>query len=279
MRESDRHLVARAVAGDQDALTEVVRRVQDPLYRLALRMTGAPADAEDAVQEILIRVLTRLATFQGEAALLTWTYRIALNHLIDVRRRSGRELLTFDGYRQDLLDGIAAPAAAGPESALLADEVRLLCTQALLQCLDRPGRAAYVLGHLLRLSSEESAWVLGISSATYRKRLERARRQVRDAMNERCGLLDRKAPCQCGKRIGYARAKGRIGAGGPVLATHETVDARQTAVDLSRLRDVGDLMRSHPNYAAPEARVGAVLALARSGRFEGVLREDDVRES
>lgn len=277
----DRRLVARAVDGDQDALTEVARRVQDPLYRLALRMTGAPADAEDAVQEILIRILTRLATFQGEAALVTWAYRIALNHLINLRRRPARELLTFDGYRRDLLDGLAAPAPAdpGPEGALLADEVRLLCTQALLQCLDRPGRAAYVLGDVLQLSGEESAWILGISSPAYRKRLERARRQVREALNDRCGLLDRKAPCHCGKRIGYARAKGRIGEDGPVLAVHKTVDARQTAVDLGRLRDVGELIRSHPNYAAPEARVDAVLALARSGRFEGVLREDDVRES
>ena len=58
-------LVARAVDGDKAALEEVVRLLQDPLYRLALRMTWRPADAEDATQEILIRVVTRLASWRG----------------------------------------------------------------------------------------------------------------------------------------------------------------------------------------------------------------------
>lgn len=270
MTETDRELVVRAADGDQDALTEVVRRVQDPVYRLALRMTGSPADAEDASQEILIRIMTRLASFQGEAALVTWAYRIAMNHLINLHNRPRRELLTFDGYRQDLLDGLAVPAYTGPDSQLFAEEIRLLCTQALLQCLDYVGRATYVLGEVLQLSGAEAAWILGTTPAAYRKRLERVRRQVRDAMSQRCGLVDRTAPCRCGKRINYALEKGRIG---PVYVTHPTSDARQTAADLSHLRDVGELMRSHPDYAAPQAKVDAVLALASSGRYRELLPE------
>lgn len=270
MTETDRELVVRAADGDQDALTEVTRRVQDPVYKLSLRMTGSVADAEDASQEILIRIVTRLATFNGEAALVTWAYRIAMNHLINMHNRPRRELLTFDGYRQDLLDGLAAPAYTGPDGQLFADEIRLLCTQALLQCLDAEGRATYVLGEVIQLSGAEAAWVLGTNPAAYRKRLERVRRQVRDAMSRRCGLLDQAAPCRCGKRINYALEKGRIG---PVYATHPTSDAKQAAVDLSHLRDVGELMRSHPDYAAPQARVDAVLALAGSGRYRGLLPE------
>ncbi|HEX4256609.1 MAG TPA: sigma factor, partial [Streptosporangiaceae bacterium] len=70
-------LVARAIGGDAAALEEIVHRVQDPVYRLALRMAGRPADAEDAAQEILIRIVTRLASWRGEASLTTWAYRIA----------------------------------------------------------------------------------------------------------------------------------------------------------------------------------------------------------
>jgi hypothetical protein len=192
------------------------------------------------MQEILIRVMTRLASFRGEAALVTWAYRIGVNHLVSMRRKLPQEMLTFDGYRQDLLDGLpapgsTAPAYTAPDSDLLADEIRLICTQALLQCLNRPGRAAYVVGEVL-------------------------------------GLLDSAAPCQCGTRVNHAIAKGRIGPGGPVYATHaRAANATKAAADLSHLRNVGELLRTHPDYAAPETRTRALLALIRSGRYEGLL--------
>jgi hypothetical protein len=63
--DGDRELVARAVDGDRACLEKVITVVRDPLYRLALRMTWRPADAEDATQEILIRVITRLASWRG----------------------------------------------------------------------------------------------------------------------------------------------------------------------------------------------------------------------
>lgn len=278
MTPADPELVAKAVDGDQDALAELLQRVQDPVYRLALRMTGSPADAEDAAQEILIRVMTRLSSFRGEASLITWAYRIGINHLINLRRRPPMENLTFEGYRQDLLDGLAAPDHTDPDSRLLADEVRLLCTQALLQCLDRPGRAAYVVGEVLGLSGEDAAWVLGVSPPTYRKRLERARRQVREAMRGRCGLLDASAPCQCAKRINYAIGKGRIGPDGPVLPTYPTrtqnPQVAKAAADLGRLRNVGELLRTHPDYAAPEAWTEAILAVVRSRRYESLFPDE-----
>lgn len=272
---TDDELVRAAVDGQQEALAEVLRRVQDPVYRLALRMTGRPVDAEDATQEILIRVMTRLASFRGEASLVTWAYRIAVNHLVNLRRRSVHEQreISFDSYRDGLIAGLAAPEYTGPDGELLAEEVRLMCTQALLQCLDRAGRAAYVLGEVLGLSGQDAAWVLGLSASAYRKRLERARRQVREAMRGRCGLLEDTAPCRCERRIGYAISQGRLDPTRPALATHPTTAARAAAADLHQLRDVGALLRTHPDYAAPRARTEAVLALARSGRYAGLLPE------
>ncbi|MFC5911182.1 RNA polymerase sigma factor [Streptacidiphilus monticola] len=268
--QPDLDLVARAVAGEQTALEDVMRRVQDPVYRLALRMTARPADAEDTTQEILIRILTRLASYRGEAALTTWAYRVAANHLINLARRTPHEEngITVDSYRQDLLDGLAAPEYQGPDTELLAEEVRLICTQALLQCLDRDARAVYVLGDIVRLPGEEAAWALGLQPAAYRKRLERARRQVRDALRGRCGLLDATAPCRCARRINHAVGKGRIDPERPALATHAVTEA---AAQVHELHDVGDLLRTHPAYAAPRSRTEAVLALAKAGRYRGVL--------
>ena len=169
---SEENLVARAVGGDKAALAEVVRHLRDPIYRLALRMVWRPADAEDAAQEILIRVITRLATWRAEAKLLTWAYRIGVNYLLNLRRQTPQEQagLSLEQFRADLADGLATADHTGPEARLLAEEVRLTCSQALLQCLERGERVAFVLADVFELSSADAAWILDVAPAAYRKR-------------------------------------------------------------------------------------------------------------
>ena len=89
-RLSDRsleQLASHAAAGDRDALNELLTRVQHPIYRLSLRFLGSPADAEDATQEILVRLTTRLATFEGRSAFTTWMYTVAVRMLLRTRKR------------------------------------------------------------------------------------------------------------------------------------------------------------------------------------------------
>jgi RNA polymerase sigma factor (sigma-70 family) len=269
----ERDLVARAVAGDRTALEEVVRGLQDPLYRLALRMVWRPADAEDATQEILIQVVTRLSSFRGEAKLLTWAYRIGVNYLLNLRRRTPLEArqLSLDAMREDLADGLATADHTGPEAELLAEEVRLSCSQAVLQCLERGERVAYVLGEIFQLSSAEAAWVLDLTPAAYRKRLERARQRIRAFMSSTCGIVNPDAFCRCARRVDQAVALRRIDPERPVFATHPVSRSgrgvAEAAAQLHRLHDAAAVLRAHPDYAAPAARTEAVLALLRSGRF------------
>jgi RNA polymerase sigma factor (sigma-70 family) len=267
--DDDAAVVARAIDGDAGALEEIVRLIQDPVYRLALRMAGRPADAEDATQEILIRVITRLASWRGEASLVTWAYRIAVNYLLNLRRTPyERRGISFEAFGEQLSEGIANADYQGPEAELLAKEVRLSCTQAMLQCLDRPERVAFVLGEIFLLPSEEAGWVLEISAAAYRKRLERARQRIRAFMSARCGLVNEAAPCRCSKRVETAIARGRIDPRRPVFATHPTTAAIASGEkQMHRLHDAATVLRSHPAYAAPRARSEAVLSLLRSGRY------------
>ena len=168
-------MITRCLDGDPDAVEDLVGAVRDRIYRLALRMTACPEDAQDATQEILIKVLTRLDTFRGEAAPTTWVHRIAVNHLLD-RRKSRVERLgfTFETFADDLLSGLAAPPErSSPDLDLLADEVRRGCTLAVLTCLDRPSRLAYILGEVLQIPASTGAEICDVSEATYRKRLSR----------------------------------------------------------------------------------------------------------
>ena len=266
-------LVARAVDGDKAALEEVICLLQDPLYRLALRMLRRPSDAEDATQEILIRVITRLATWRGEAKLMTWAYRVAVNYLLNLRRGISAEAtsLSFDEFRDGLAEGLADADYRGPEAQVLADEMRLSCTQAMLQCLERHERIAFVLGEIFELTSADAAWILDTTPAAFRKRLERARTRIRGFMESTCGLVNPNAFCRCARRVTPAIALGRIDPDSPAFVTHPVSasgrDVAQAAAQLATLHNAAAVLSAHPDYAAPQSRVDAIVALLQSGRF------------
>ncbi|MGY2061504.1 sigma-70 family RNA polymerase sigma factor, partial [Nocardia gipuzkoensis] len=211
-KHAEADLVARAVAGDGVAVTEVVRLLQDSVYRLALRMTGRPADAEDAAQEILLRIIGSLTTWRVEARLSTWAYRIGVNYLLNLRRKSPQEAaqVSLDDFGTGLRDGLADADHRGPEAELLTQEVRLTCSQAMLQCLSRDERVAFVLGDVFELSSADAAWILDITPAAYRKRLERAKSRLGDFLNATCGVANPEAWCRCSRRVDRAVELGRI---------------------------------------------------------------------
>lgn len=266
-------LVGRAVAGERDAIADVVRLLQDPLYRLALRMVWRPAEAEDATQEILLRVLGNLATWRAEAKLLTWAYRIGVNYLLNLKRQTPQEAaeLSLDAYRDGLADGLAEADYRGPEAALLTAEVRLTCSQAMLQCLARDERVAFVLGDVFELNSTDAAWILGITPAAYRKRLERAKKRLGDFLTATCGLANPEAFCRCSRRVDKAVALGRVDARKPGFARHPITPGGRTVVQaeqqMTRLHDAAAVLRAHPDYAAPQAKMDAIAGLLHSGRF------------
>ncbi|OHV45563.1 RNA polymerase sigma factor [Pseudofrankia sp. BMG5.36] len=266
------HLAAAAQDGDAAALERLVRAVHDRVYRLALRMTARPPDAEDATQEILIRMITRLSSYRGEAAFTTWLHRLAVNHLLD-RRKScveGREL-TFDRFADDLLDGLSAGPSAAPDAALLEREVQLACTHAVLTCLDRDHRVAYILGDVLGVDSTDGGYICDVPPSTYRKRLSRARHRVREHLTTHCGLATATAPCHCSKRVDTAVRTGRVTPGRlefvdltnrpPDPVANEQITAANDQMAL--LHDAGQLLRSLPPAAVPETarqRISALLA-------------------
>jgi RNA polymerase sigma factor (sigma-70 family) len=262
-------LALRAREGDRPALEHLLVAIQDDVHRLALRMTGSPDDALDATQEILIRVMTRLSTFKGEAAFRTWVHRVTVNHLLD-RKRSAveRSEFTFSSFADDLLDGLSPVAPnAGPELDLLAREVKHGCTLALLSCLDRQLRVAYVLGEVFGVSSSDGAWICDTTEAAYRKRLSRARARVRGFVAEHCGLVAPAiARCHCRKRVPAALALGRVHAGGASDPTAEIVEA--AVAEMESLYDAAGLIRSVPDTTAPDEVAVGIRSLLRSGRYQ-----------
>jgi DNA-directed RNA polymerase specialized sigma24 family protein len=95
----DQALLARARSGDSEALHGLVQRHQAWIYNIAIRMLAHPQDVEDATQEILIKALTRLSSFEGHSRFRTWLYRIVVNHVLNMKRgRREQPVMTFSCY-------------------------------------------------------------------------------------------------------------------------------------------------------------------------------------
>jgi RNA polymerase sigma factor (sigma-70 family) len=268
-------LVERAKAGDRAALEAVVQGVQGRVYNLAMRMLWHPADAEDATQEILVRVITHLGAFRGESAFTTWVYRVASNYLLTTRkRRAEREELTFERFAEQLDEGLGLEAPElerEVETRLLVEEVKIGCTQGMLLCLDREHRLVYILGDVFRLPSHESAEVIGVAPATFRKRLSRARARLHGFMEQKCGLVNSANPCRCARRVEYAIAAGRVDPGHLLFATDQAggqVSAATIEVvrEMEELHSAAEVLRGHPQYAAPDVAVKVLRVLLDPGR-------------
>jgi RNA polymerase sigma factor (sigma-70 family) len=124
-------LVDLAKEGQKNALEELVRRIQDRIYRLALRTLFLPADAEDATQEILIKVITHLAGFKGESRFTTWVFRIAANHLLTThKRRAEKRGFSLEKAEEGISAALSMSGSENVdacENDLIVEEVRLAC--------------------------------------------------------------------------------------------------------------------------------------------------------
>jgi RNA polymerase sigma factor (sigma-70 family) len=250
-------LVSNAVRGDHRALEELLRLVADDVRRLAQRMLWHPEDADDATQEILVKVATHLSTFREDARVTTWVHRIAVNHLLTTRRRRAEDpSLTFAAFGRDLAENLdAAYDARGIDEDILAQEVMVGCTQGMLLCLDRELRMAYVLGEVLQFTGDEAAAICEIAPAAFRKRLQRARQRLQEFMRGHCGLIDPANVCRCHRRVGAAIAQQRVDPEQLLFARR--VDALKR--DMETFSDAAALFRSHPELRAAPRLVDAVM--------------------
>lgn len=199
-------LAQLATQGNRSALERLVEGLQGDVFGLALRMLGNREDAEDAAQEILIRIVTRLAQFDFRSRLKTWAYRIAVNYVLDLRRSPAeKQRRGFRELEEAIVAGLSPEAPPETERSLLVAEVKAACTLGMLQCLDRPHRAAFILGEIMELPGPEAAQILEIAPALFRKRLQQARAAMQSFLKSHCGLVSDAAPCRCNRLVPRTR--------------------------------------------------------------------------
>jgi RNA polymerase sigma factor (sigma-70 family) len=251
---SDEDLTRLASAGDTRALTVLLRRHERWIFNLALHMLQTRADAEDATQEILLKITTGLGSFRGDAAFSTWARSITVRHLLD-RRRSRAEAAVHDfacyeRYLEAAQDQDLPANWAPQERELLVVEAQRACTLGMLLCLDRAQRMAFVLGEILELSDSAAAEIAGISRDNLRQRLARARRDLTAFLRGQCGLVDANNPCRCARKT-QAFVRDGIVDPARLQFVQDHVERAESSAP-RRLQVVRELRQLYPLFPSPE---------------------------
>lgn len=274
-------LIEQAKHGSREALERLVLRHQAWIYNIAVRMVYHAQDAEEVTQEVLIKAITRLSTFQGESQFRTWLYRITANHVLNMKRRGGEtEARTFSSYADAINDTpdleLPDPKSVAVDVPLLVEEVKASCTAGMLLCLDRKQRLIFTLGEILGASDTVGSEILEMTADNFRQSLSRARRDLYQFMHGQCGLVNANNPCRCPKKTkGFIEA-GHVdphdlqfvplhlrrinqAAAGVVRTIENTVDEQYAAI-----------FREHP-FLEPKDQIAWLRQLLDRGDFANAL--------
>jgi RNA polymerase sigma-70 factor (ECF subfamily) len=174
----DYAVLRRVARGDPAALAELIRRHQGRLYQVAYRLLRDPLEAEDALQEVFLKVVEHAHRFEPQASVRAWLHRITVNHCLNLlRRRHPQESL-------DQEDGPAlAAAGATPLEALEERDLSRRLEQ-LLEALPENQRRALVLKRFAGLSYQEIGEEMGLSSQAVDGLLKRARQFLKKALQD-----------------------------------------------------------------------------------------------
>jgi RNA polymerase sigma-70 factor (ECF subfamily) len=178
-------IVAQARLGDAKAFSELLRRYEGKIFRLALHITQNREDAEDVLQEAFLKAYEHLDQFQGQSRFYTWIVRIAVNQaLMKLRKRKSDRSVSLDDTIDTGEDTVAREIAAwdeNPEQRYSREEINEILGSA-IDGLAPIYRAVFVLRDVDGLSTEEAAGALDLSVPAVKSRLLRARLQLRDKL-------------------------------------------------------------------------------------------------
>lgn len=252
------HLIEQATAGDKSALETVILSVQDLVFNLSLRMLGAFPDAEDASQDILVKVITHLSSFRGDSSFSTWVFRIAVNHLKNYKKHMfAHRPLSFEFYGDDIENGKIQDVpdlTQDVEKDILAEELKMSCTNVMLQCLDTESRCIFILGTMFKVDSRVAGDILEMTPEAYRQRLSRIRKKMAEFLGQYCGEYG-SGKCKCKDRVNYAIQSHRIN---PLQLDYMTATEIpiKTILDVkSAMEDIDDLSQDFSfckPYQSPE---------------------------
>lgn len=213
--QSDNELIQQILDGKKTALTQLIERHQPFIYNLAWKLTGNSLDAEDLTQEALIKIISNLGAFKQESSFTTWAYRIAKNHFLNIQSKPSNIFASnFEelGMRLDSAPNIDLTEDEILEKAETIREVRLQCLSGMLLCLTKEQRMIYIIGEIFGADHNIGSEIMEITKDNYRMKLSKARKDLYNFMQNKCGLVNKANPCRCHKKVTFATENGMVDA-------------------------------------------------------------------
>jgi RNA polymerase sigma factor (sigma-70 family) len=260
--EENLSLVDKVLDGNSKALDELVDIHQAFIYNVAWKMTHDTQDALDLTQEVLIKVITKLSTFKRKSAFRTWLYRIVFNEFLQTKRKAKEVAFPSFEVHDQQLNAVPDPELTPEEELELKDytqEVKFRCTSAMLICLDREQRLIYLLGDSFGIDHNLGAEIFKISKQNFRVKLSRARKELHNYMEYRCGLIKKSNPCRCSKKAKSALKMGVLNEDNLIFKSSYTKKIGDFVVEnQDTMREVLDqkyvaIFRNHPGKSEFDA--------------------------
>lgn len=201
---SDSILIEQSLAGNKQALEDLIKKYQDWIFNIALTFVGDKDEAADLTQEVLIKIVTKLGSFKQESSFKTWIYRIVKNYFLNMKRGKYEiNTPTFEQFGQgidQLPNESLSDYSFEVEDKLLVKEAKISCMKGMLLCLDREQRLIYIIGELFEFTDVIGSEIMEVSKENFRVKLHRAKKQLYNFMNNKCGLVNKNNPCRCSRK-------------------------------------------------------------------------------
>ena len=278
---TDQALVESAVKGDKKSLEQLVKRHQAWIYNIALKMVWDPVDAEDVTQETLIKIITKLSTFRGDSSFRTWAYRIAANHVINMKKRKKEfEYTSLRIYGSNILNSpdtdLPDQSSVPVDVDLLIEETKIGCMNAMLLCLDREQRLIFILGNMFNVNDEVGSEILEMTKVNFRQKLSRARKQLANFMTDKCGLMNKNNPCHCAKKTKLMMDAGHVNPDNLLFSKNYVYTIEKVAPEKAgKMNDLFEekatkLFREHPFQQSPDF-VNSLNQILQSREFRNIF--------
>ncbi len=283
--ESDVDFIKLALEGDAAALESLILRHQSWIFNIALNMTGNIQRAEDVTQEILIKTIAKLSTYdEQKAAFRTWLYRIVANHVINMKESKKEQFFAahaenfdFGAYILNLPD---TKKLAPIHDREILDETKNYCTLCILLCLTRMERMVLILGAIFDVPDRIGAEICDISRANFRKILSRSRQKVTAYFQDNCSLFDEHNPCRCSEQVSYLIQLGMIKPD-DMNIKHDSIGTIRAAVGktISEIEnsysELLELYQEQPFFKGPDM-VGRLRDLLQKNNINEILSETPI---
>ena len=188
MERNEQKLIERASGGDPSAFNQLMAMHEKRMYAVALRMFANREDAQDCLQEAMLRIYRAIGGFKGQSSFSTWVYRITMNTCLDeLRRKKNRPNTSLD----NLLDQGWSPSDGDnvPERRAIQSETRKMLAGAIRE-LPEDMRSAIVLQDVQGYSYDEIAQMLDVNVGTIKSRISRGREKLREKLSKKAELFD-----------------------------------------------------------------------------------------